>query len=86
MTTMRLRFIAKKTPNAERRTPNVECRKRSSEFGVRGWALGVGRWLRSLECLHHHCRITRDHAIRRHAFRYYRSGGDDGILTDGNAF
>src|SRR5437667_19929 len=52
ITTMRLRFITKKTPNAERRTPNVECRKRSFEIGIRRWALDVGRLLRSLECLH----------------------------------
>jgi len=86
MTTMRLRFIAKKTPNAERRTPNVECRKRSSEFGVRGWVLSVGRLLRSLECLHNYRGITRDHAIRRHAFRYYRASRYDRVLADGNAF
>jgi hypothetical protein len=76
---MRLRFIAKNTPNAERRTPNVECRKRSSEFGV-------GRLLRSLECLHNYRGITSDHAIRRYAFRYYRASRYDGVLADGNAF
>jgi len=86
MTTMRLRFIAKKTPNAEHRTPNVECRKRSSEFGVRRWVLDVGRLLPSLECLHNHRGITRDDAIRGHAFRHDGAGRHDGILANGNAF
>ncbi len=86
ITTMRLRFIAKKTPNAELRTPNVECRKRSFEFGIGRSELDVGRLLRSLECLHDRRRITRDDAIRRHAFRHHRAGSNDGIFADGNAF
>jgi hypothetical protein len=77
MTTMRLRFIAKKTPNAKNRAPNVEGRKRSSEFGVGCWVLDGGRLLRSLECLDNHRRITGDHAIRRYAFRHYGTGSDD---------
>src|SRR5437879_3653416 len=55
MTTIRLRFIAKKTPNTE-----------------------------SLECLHNCCWITRDDAIRGHAFRHHRASSDDGIFTDGD--
>jgi len=77
MTTMRLRFIAQGAPNAECQSPNVECRKRSSEFGIRGWVLDVGRVLRSLECLDNHSWITRDHAIRRYAFRHYGTGSDN---------
>jgi hypothetical protein len=37
-TTMLLRFMWKKTPNAQRRTSNIERRK----FGVGRWELGVG--------------------------------------------
>src|SRR5438270_14006056 len=84
ITTMRLRFIAKKMPNAQFRTPNVECRNHSSEFGIRRCALDVGRLLRSLECLHHRCGITSDDAIRGHAFRHHRAGSDDGIFADGD--
>ena len=86
ITTMRLRFIAKKTPNAEHPTPNVECRKRSFEIGIRRWALDVGRLLRSLECLHNRRGITSDDAIRGHALRHHCAGRNDGILADGNAF
>src|SRR4029079_13278937 len=47
MTTMRLRFMRKKTPNAQRRTSNVEQRK----FGVGCWELGVGSYNESpLKC------------------------------------
>jgi len=55
MTTMRLRFIAKKTPNAESR-----------------------------ECLYNCRGITRDDAIRRHAFRHHRASSNDGIFADGD--
>ena len=55
MTTMRLRFIAKKTPNAESR-----------------------------ECLHDCRGITRDDAIRRHAFCHHRASSNDGIFADGD--
>ena len=55
MTTMRLRFIAKKTPNAESR-----------------------------ECLYNGRGITRDDAIRRHAFRHHRASSNDGIFADGD--
>src|SRR6476619_4076380 len=47
ITTMRLRLIRKKTPNAQRRTSNVEQRK----FGVGRWAFGVGSYNESpLKC------------------------------------
>jgi hypothetical protein len=39
MTMTRLRFIRKKTPNAQRRASNIQQR----EFGAGPWALSVGR-------------------------------------------
>jgi hypothetical protein len=61
ITTIRLRFIRKKTPNAQRRTPNIE----QKEFGVERWELGVGRWNESpLEMFHDYRRISRHYDIR----------------------
>src|SRR4029077_1498990 len=76
MTTMRLRFIRKKTPNAQRRTSNIERR----EFGV-------GRWNDSrLEFLDDYGRISCDDGIPFYAFGDDCSGCDDRVFTDGNAF
>src|SRR5437762_14257798 len=55
MTTMHLRFIAKKPPKAESRECLYDCRG-----------------------------ITRDDAIRRHAFRHHRARSNAGIFAAGD--
>src|SRR5947208_9257764 len=71
MTTIRLRFMSKRTPNAERRMPNVERRK----FGIGHWALALGHWNESqLEFLNDNGWIPGDHRIRFDTFRHHCSG------------
>src|SRR5207244_13461729 len=83
MTTIRLRFMNKRTPNAERRMPNVERRK----FGIGHWALALAHWNESqLEFLTDNGWIRGDHRIRSDTFRDHCSGIDHGVPAAGHAF
>src|SRR5207248_1671162 len=87
MTTMRLRFMSKKTPNAERGTPNTESSKSFSELEVGRWTLGVGRSLFvSLEFLHFDCRISGDDRVGRNALGNDRACRDHRVVADRDAF
>src|SRR6202045_4261405 len=87
ITTMRLRFIRKKTSNAERRTPNAESRWDLPEFDVERWALDVGRFpLLSLEFLHFDRRISGNNGIWRDRFRHHRTGSHYRVIADPHAF
>jgi hypothetical protein len=81
---MRLRFIEKKTPNAEHRTPNIECR----ELSVGRWALGVERfpWLSLVKALNNNTGISRDDSVCRHAFRDNGSRSHHRVFADRDAF
>src|ERR1700693_3953930 len=86
MTTIRLRFIRKKTSNAQRPRPNVECRRYFPELEARRWALGGQRLLRSLECLHGSSWVSRHNGVRRNTFRYNGARRDDRVIADRYAF
>src|SRR5262245_31482055 len=83
ITTMRLRFIRRKNPNAERQTPNIERKL----FGVGRWTLEIGRSNDSrLEFFHDYGRISGDDRIWFNTFRYHCPGRDNRVLADGYAF